>query len=278
MKKEKIIILVFFAAAVCFTAPLFSLSLEDLVGSDRAAILRTGAEPLAKVQLKNPQPVLLPRHAALQRLAAEIQQNLEPAILVETLSLYRKPGSSAAGEGAPADNGAAWTETERAELFNQVLALSTLSGIQYYSASRGVMRTFYESSRVIDGPDKKQPLPDPSYASPPARLTLFARQKDLTFGDNVYQYEYISYSDAFVFIQQNLTPMTAGIIPAVGKNKLRTVVAVIDCGDSLLIYSASMAKTAALPGMSERIGNSFTNRAAAILKWFTGRADAVLGN
>jgi hypothetical protein len=266
-----LIILVFFAApAACFAAPLFSLSLEDLVGSDRATILRTSAEPLFKVQLKNPQPVLLPRHAALQSLATEIQRNLEPTILVETLSLYRKPGASA-------DNGAAWTETERAELFNQALALSTLSGIQYYSASRGVMRTFYESSRVIEGPDKKQPLPDPSYVSPPAQLTLFAKQKDLTFGDNIYQYEYRSYPDAFVFIQQNLTSMTAGIIPAVGKNKLRTIMAVIDSGEVLLIYAASMAKAVSLPGMDERIGNSFTNRAAAILKWFTGRADTALG-
>jgi hypothetical protein len=281
MRKEKFAALVFFAAAaVCFAAPLFSVSLEDLVGPGNAAILRTSAEPLTQVQLKNPRPVLLPRHADLQQLVAELRQNLEPAILAETLSLYRKPGlpGRGAADGDTADNNsAAWTGAERAELFNQALALSTLSGIQYYSASRGVMRTFYESSWVIDGPDKKQPLPDPSYASPPARMALFARQKDLTFGDNIYQYEYRSYPDAFIFIQQNLTAMTVGIIPAVGKNSLRSIMAVIDTGDSLLIYAASMARAAALPGMSERIGNSFTNRAAAVLKWFVDRADAVFG-
>jgi hypothetical protein len=67
--------------------------------------------------------------------------------------------------------------------------------------------------------------------------------------------------------------MNVGIITAVGKNKLRTVVAVIDAGDCLLVYAASMAKAASLPGLGERIGNSFTNRAEAILKWFSGRAD-----
>jgi hypothetical protein len=71
--------------------------------------------------------------------------------------------------------------------------------------------------------------------------------------------------------------MNVGIIPAVGKDRLRSVAAVIDAGDSLLIYTASMAKAASLPGLGGRIGNSFTTRAAAILKWFTGRADRTFG-
>jgi hypothetical protein len=36
-----------------------------------------------------------------------------------------------------------------------------------------------------------------------------------------------------------------------------------------------MAKTVSVFGMGDRIGHSFTNRAKAILKWFTGRADEV---
>jgi hypothetical protein len=67
--------------------------------------------------------------------------------------------------------------------------------------------------------------------------------------------------------------MNVGIIPAVGKNKLRSLVAVIDTEDSLLIYAASFAKAAAIPGLGERIGGSFTNRAQAILGWFSNQAD-----
>jgi hypothetical protein len=89
----------------------------------------------------------------------------------------------------------------------------------------------------------------------------------------VYQYRYLAGEDHLIFIQENLTAMNAGIIPAVGKNKLRSVVAVIDAGDSLLIYAASLAKASALPGLGERIGNSFTNRALAILGWFNAQAD-----
>jgi hypothetical protein len=69
--------------------------------------------------------------------------------------------------------------------------------------------------------------------------------------------------------------MSYGIIPAVGKNKLRSIVAVCDAGEYLLIYAASMAKAASVPGLNERVGNSFITRAEAILTWFTGQADKV---
>jgi hypothetical protein len=137
------------------------------------------------------------------------------------------------------------------------------------------MRVFYEFSRVLDGPRTKKPVSDPVFTVPPQSLTLYADQKDLTFGDNVYRYDYQSAPDALFFVQENLTALNAGIIPAVGRNKLRSVLAVIDCGDCLLIYAVSMAKAAALPGMGDRIGSSFGNRAEAVLKWFTAGADRV---
>jgi hypothetical protein len=111
------------------------------------------------------------------------------------------------------------------------------------------------------------------YPSPPADLTLYARQKDLTFGDNIYRYDYTVMSGAFLFVQENLTTMSAGIIPAIGKNKLRSVVAVVDAGEYLLVYAVSMARAAALPGLKDRVGSSFSSRAEAVLSWFAAQAD-----
>jgi len=243
--------------------PVFSASLDDLAGAERAAVLRAEAEPLTEVQQKNPSPRLLPRHRELERFIDDIQKNLDPNVFVETLSLYHKP------------NAANWSKAEQTGLLNQLTALSTLAGIQYYSESRKTMRTFYETSQVIDNPASKNPLPDPVYSALPYSLTLYARQKDLTFGDNIYSFTFNTGGDYIFFVQENLTSMSAGIIPAIGKNKLHSVIAIIDCGDSLLIYAAAMAKTASVPGMGDRIGHSFTNRAKAILKWFAGRADEV---
>jgi hypothetical protein len=208
--------------------------------------------------------MLAPRHPELGAVIDQTLGELGTGIMAETLSRYEKPAAASRP---------AWSADERTALYNHALALSTLKDVQYYSASRKAMHTFYDYSRVINSPGSKQELPDPSYQIPPANLTIYARQRDLTFGDNVYQYRYLSEGDHLVFIQENLTTMNVGIFPAVGKNKLRSLVAVIDAEDSLLIYAASFAKAASIPGLGERIGGSFTNRAQAILGWFSAQAD-----
>jgi hypothetical protein len=246
----------------------FADTLADLTSPDLAQKLRSaadGAPPITENRLKNPSPVLLPKKGELRRFVNDIYASLDPSMAVEVLHIYKKPAPDAGG----------WTDVQRSDLYNQILALSTLAGIEYYSASRKVMRTFYETSAVIDGPATKNPLPDPVFSQPPPEFTLYARQKDLTFGDNIYRYKFVATGDIFMFSQENMTALNYGIIPAVGKNKLQSVMAVIDCGDLLLLYVVSMAKTASIPGMTDRIGNSFANRAEAVLKWFTSRADSV---
>ena len=242
---------------------IYAIPLDELVNTENARILRSG-ESVAGTQLRNPQLSLLPQHSELRQYITGVKNELDPGIVVETLYLYKKSADASV-----------WSNSQINNLFNRILALSTLTGIQYYSASRNSMRTFYESSVVIDNPSSKNPLSDPVFTQPPSSLTLYARQKDLTFGDNIYRYDYTTTRDAFFFTQENITALTAGIIPAIGKNKLRSVFAIIDCGDSLLIYAVSMAKATAIPGMGDRISNSFGNRAEAIYKWFTSRADGI---
>jgi hypothetical protein len=243
--------------------------LEELVGAERAAELMTDSvagmgKTITETQLKNPVPQLVPRHGGVRQILDETMQGLDAGLFVETLCRYAKPVASSRPE---------WSAAEKNGLYNGALALSTLAGIQYYSISRRSMRTLYETSHVIDGPETRGVLPDPVYHEPPAALKIYARQKDLTFGDNIYQYEYRIEKDFLLFIQENLTAMNVGIISAVKKNKLRSLVAVIDAGDCLLIYTASMARAVSLPGLGERISGSFTNRAEAILKWYAGQAD-----
>ena len=241
--------------SVAFLPPLFSQE-QELSGL------------VTEVQTKNPVPRLIPRHEGLVKLMNENMSSLQPTTLVETLYRYQKPSQSA-GDAVQ------WNDAEQLEIFNRLVALSSLAGIQYYSESRKSMRIFYETSRVTGDNAGKIPLSDPDFTSLPKELTLYARQKDLTFGDNVYRYEYHTDTNAIFFIQENLTSMSAGIIPAIGKNKFKTVMAIIDSGDSLVIYAAAMAKTLYVPGMGDHIGASFANRAKAILKWFIQQADTI---
>lgn len=246
-----------------FSTAAFAHSLEALVGTELASDLTAGKRPLVS-QFKTPVPQLLPENEFLKSRLELVRLELEPNVMVETLYIYRKP------ENRP------WNEEEKTGLFNAMLAMSTLAGLQYYSASRRSMRTFYETSTVIDNPATRRPLPDPFFQSPPAAFSLYARQRDTTFGDNIYQYDFYFIPGAIIFIQQNLSPLNAGIIRALGRNRLRSVVAILDAGQYILVYAASMARTAALPGMNERIGTSFANRADAVFYWFSSQADGVL--
>jgi hypothetical protein len=263
MMKRTIIIPVTFVLVFLWGAPLFSLPLEDLIGFGRAAeLLEKGS--ISMVEQKNPRPVLVPQNSVVQNIMSNTIQELEPSVVAETLFLYKKPAGA---------QPVTWSGDERTALYNGLLALSTLTGIEYFSSSRETMRVFYESSVIIDGPYTKNPQLDPRYSSPPSELLLYTRQKDLTFGDNIYQYYFYAHPDAFIFIQTNWSPMKYGPITVMGKEKLHSVVAILDAGDYLLIYTSSMAKAISLPGMGRRIQNSFLNRAMAILGWFSRQAD-----
>ena len=255
----------FLLIIACTASFISPESLEGLLEPDILRQLRDKSS-VSEMSLKNPVLKLTPKIDEIKKFVSASMNEIDPNLAVETLYIYKKPARS---------GGSAWNGAQRTGLFNQLLALSTLAGIQYYSASRKTMRTFYEISHVIDSPNAKKSQPDPVFASPPASFAIYARQKDLTFGDNVYRYEYRTMESAFYFSQENMTALNAGIIPAIGKNKLRTVMAVIDCGDSLLIYAVSAAKAASVFGMGDRIGNSFGNRAQAVYDWFSARADIV---
>jgi hypothetical protein len=264
---KRIFAMIFFLSfAVC----VFPVPLESLIPADHAERLRNAEQGrIVETHFKNLKTALTPDHSGIRQSVTGIMNTLNPNTMVETLFLYQKPANSKTDSGS-------WDEEQKIMVFNQMTSISSLTGIQYYSSSRGAMRTFYEYSNIVDGPATKKPLSDPVFSQPPAVLTLFARQKDLTFGDNIYRYDYVNTADAVFFTQENVTTLNYGIIPVIGKGNLRAVMAVIDCGDTILIYAVFAAKIVSVPGLSERIVNSFSNRAEAVLYWFYDRLNKKL--
>ena len=265
MKRLFIVIFAFSFVVPC----AFSVPLENLISTAQAAQLRSSGELIIETQLRNPTPRLIPNNNELRQFITGIRNTLNPSMMVETLYLYRKPARFHTSVNS-------WDARQKSQVFNQVLAISTLTGIQYFSASRNAMRTLYDFSRIIDGPQTRNVLPDPSFSQLPETLTLYARQRDLTFGDNIYRFTYVNTRDAVFFVQENVTALTYGVVPAIGRGNLRTVVALIDCGDSILVYIISMARAASVPGAGDRISSSFRSRAQAILNWLTGRLNNVV--
>ena len=244
---------------------VFSLSLESLLPEDLAKqLLATGA--IDRERFDTPSFGMVPRYPPLEQLLETSRRSVDPNITVESLRIYKKPLAQSN-----------WGASERAGLFNGICSVSTLKGLEYYSKSRNAMRVLFETSAVVDGPAGKTPLPDPVFGSPPPEYSIYVRQKDLTFGDNVYQFNYFAHESCFIVVQENITGLNYGIVNVIGKKRLRSAVAVFDCGPYLLVYAASMARASMLPGMRQRAGESIANRANALLNWFVQKADRAYG-
>jgi hypothetical protein len=254
----------FFLLFILFLAAqaAFSLSLEEALGDERAAELAERGK-LTEIQTRGSRTLLAPNHYFTQAFIDSAVESVNPSYIVENLYLYSKP--------AGAD---AWTPAEQDALYRGMTAMSTLTGLRYYSVSEKGMDILYETSVIIDGPDTGNPLPDPA-GTPPVALTLYVRQKDRKLGENIYRYDYHVRPDALLMVQQNLTDMNSGPVRMIRKNNLRTILSVIDTESSLLIYAVSLIKAPSFPGMKGRIGDSFTNRTAAVIEWLSGQADRV---
>lgn len=242
---------------------LSAISVDDLVSRQYSSELYQDGKA-TRIQLKDPRLLLVPAADLTENTVRSVFNELEPSILVETIYLYEKPSEN---------KGRNWTQHEYVTLYNALRALSTLSGIEYFSASRNKMRTFYEISSVIENPETEKPINDPVVSFPAASSTLYARQKDLTFGDNIYVYDFYTSNSEIIFIQENLTTMSYGFIPILRKNRLRTVVSIIDTENYLLVYAASMARATMIPGIEGKVRDSFSNRSDAVYGWFSSQAD-----
>ena len=219
---------------------------------------------LNDVQFGDVSPNLMPDNSRLRAIFTENSVSLKPSMLVESLYLCKKPASY---------HNAPWNSSEKTAVLNVLASIRTLAGSEYYSLSRGSMRTFYEKSSVINNPRQKLIQDDPVFlpGELPSSLTLYARQKDLSFGDNVYRYDYFIGDDTIIFTQTNCNTISYGIVPIAAREKLCILAAVLDAGEYFLIYAVSMTKAPSFQGLKKKAGDSFASRAEALIKWFTLR-------
>ena len=194
----------------------------------------------------------------------------KPGMLVEALFVLERP------EGAPSSGDATLEFTRISQILT---SLSSLQGIEYWSESRKAWRTFYAESWRIDDATARNRLPDSPRRVGAEGLTLYAWQKDLSFGGNVYRYEYAvagsrEAPSALLVTQTNLTRMSYGLIPLVGAEGLETRILIIQAREGILFYAASAANSPPIPILSGKLQDSFSNRAAALFKWFGARMSA----
>jgi hypothetical protein len=204
-------------------------------------------------------PSLLPAVPAAdpirEALAAE-----KPNLLVEVAFVLQRTRPT----------GTAGRDAELASIYGLMRSVSSLEGIVYWSASRGTWRTFYAESYRVDGPDSRRRLPDdpaPRPGAVPPFERLYAFQRDLSFGANLYSFDFNSRPDSIVLETTNLTRMNYGPIPILEPAALKTRILILLAEDALVFYVESGAKA---PGLLRgKLEDSFSNRAQAIFRWFS---------
>ena len=171
------------------------------------------------------------------------------------------------------------SEQEKAQaltLYNISRAISTLTGIQYYSASRKEYRTFYTHSYAIDNPEQEQQLPDPLVNKIPAADTQYINQRDLSFGENIYRANYTHAESITTLTLTNVHPVYYSIFRLTKAEGLRTFFAIIPTDAGILFYGASFINADAFFGLKNKVVRSFSNRLTAISTWYTAQLVSML--
>jgi hypothetical protein len=203
-------------------------------------------------------------HPAMDQVRAGLASR-KPGILVEALFIHARP--------EPSD-----PSGEVGRILAALTDIGSLQGIEYWSASRKTMRTFYAESWRIDGPLTRLRVADVPPPPGTGSLTLFTWQRDLSFGGNVYRYDYrVSGEGAgqsILLTVTNLTKMSYGFLPVLPEQGLQTQILIIPAKEGIVFYAASAADTAPIPILGGKLQDSFTNRAEALFRWFSAFTSA----
>ncbi|HUW69692.1 MAG TPA: DUF6675 family protein [bacterium] len=243
-------------AAASLVAPLSAVPATAYLEPALAARLLSGEDVRTSSVGKTAALALAPKHPAVATLGSALAAEA-PDVVVEAIFLWKNPAAIA-------------QDKELAEVYNTLRAIGSLQGIEYWSASRKTMRLFYEYSSLIAGPNDQTPVKDTWLPTlPPVDETLYARQKDLSFGDNRYRIILAHGGDYATQSSVNLTGMSYGIIPVAGAGAVHVRLLVIPTDDGIIFYAVSSAKATVIPGIRGKLEASFGNRAAAVYAWFT---------
>ncbi|MFO7850180.1 MAG: DUF6675 family protein [Spirochaetia bacterium] len=157
------------------------------------------------------------------------------------------------------------------ELYNTLRSISSLEGIEYYSASRDRMRLLFEESWVIESPEDSTRLPDPENSTIPDRDTLYIHQKDLTFGDSISRVLYRHEENALSMSITNETTMRYMFFPLLKEGNMSMQMLILPVKEGIVFYGLSTVDVMDLKVFHKKMRSSFTNRLIALKDWFISR-------
>lgn len=236
---------------------------EDLLNAALAPALREELASRGEIRRtlwEEDAPALIPDLPLKPEILAAVTA-LEPGVGVEVLYLYK----SGRRELDSAEN--------LLRIYNILRSVGTMEGILYYSASRDKMRTLFEESCLIDSPQSRRRLPDPVFRAIPATDGSYNLQKDLTFGENVYQTDYFAGDGYLASKTRNLTTMRYLLLPVIKPGNSLSYFILVPHQDQIVFYGLTVARTMSFFGIEKSREESFYNRIKAMIAWFTGELE-----
>lgn len=157
-------------------------------------------------------------------------------------------------------------------IFNK---FSSLQGIQYWSGSRNIMRTFYTAAYRVDNPKDQKKIQDPAtvneFLSLPAK-PVYIYQKDQTFDGLVTEVQSFFSSTTFLMTNVNATPLRLIGIPVLPPGGLKTGFLAAPSPQGMLLYFVTSIKPPVIG--KDRVFESSSNKALALLHWFIAVASS----
>ena len=229
-------------------------SLTELL--DRETAERLISEGELRHTFKKTEPlILLPKLTQSDEVAADVLQ-LEPTVGVELILAYR-PSREISDD-----------PEYHTRMYNTLAGISTLAGIEYYSDSRKRMRVYFHEAYVIDSPEEKNRVPDPVFTRIPKEHRLHSYLDDSSLGKYLAEIRYEYSEKSIVMSITNVTKIKQLLIPIVRQGEIRTFVAVVPIGDTVVFYGLAYVKLFNLFNLAQKKTASFYNRLLALFNWF----------
>jgi hypothetical protein len=158
-------------------------------------------------------------------------------------------------------------------LFSKLQAISTMEGIEYYSANNDAMTLYLERCFLVEQKGRQKQVPDPVFVTPPAFWQATVFQEDTTFGKNWYDLQMTVSRDAIRMRLKNVTTMRYFFFPIMGEGGVVIELIIIPGEETLQFYALSQLETSVRQVLGKKIylPGVFDHRVSAYQSWLAKR-------
>lgn len=245
-----------------FAGFAFSASVEDFIGSERAAELKkNGSISLIHPKEEN-KFSMIPDCEYSDLIKRGILSKSEKGVPFTAEFLYLIPKSKLL-------EGSEKTSISNEDISVVFRSISKMEGMRYNFDKKKDGEILYKSAFTIASLNSDERIPDQTEGSADGKV-LYCYQKDHTYGDTKYILHYYQNKDKLYATFENTIPMTYLGVKAVPAGQLRLNVLSIDCGDDLLLYLSTDVDSNSVPlfNVRKQIQESMIARMDAIYRWF----------